>query len=183
MWGWGLTRTSRSTDSDSARHRDLIALAAFVTVAAACSIEPGDVRTPSGEPLEADTTAVRSVIEAMSDAFDRADLASLDTLYHDSVTVFNDGIATRGWSEFRDVELAEQFSGLRERRLHFHDVRVRLAGNTAWVTCQYTLSGERDGQPVAATGIGTMVLQKLSGGWRLVHVHTSSPEEPRNADE
>jgi hypothetical protein len=40
-------------------------LVAVILVAAACTVERADVRTPSGEPPEADTTQVRSAACSM----------------------------------------------------------------------------------------------------------------------
>jgi ketosteroid isomerase-like protein len=124
--------------------RRLIAVLAAAAIVAACTIERGDVRTPSGQPPEADTVRVRKAIEAMAVAFEKGDLASLDTIYHDSVTVFESGSIDQGWIEYRDGRLAPQMNALRDRHLRFDQVRVHLAGSTAWASCQYALSGTGD---------------------------------------
>lgn len=152
-------------------------LAAAILVAVACTVERADVRTPSGEPPEADTTAVRRVMETIALAFATGDLASLDTIYDENVTVFEGGRADAGWLAYRDGHLAPELESMSERRLHFENVRVRLAGSTAWAICRYTLTGVRDGEEVTAHGLGTMVFRKLLGRWRLVHSHTSSGGE------
>ncbi len=151
----------------------LIALAAVCLVWTACTIERADVRTPSGEPPEADTARVRKVIDELARAFERGDLTSLDTLYHDSVTVFEGANVDRGWMAYRNGHLAPELVALGERRVRLDDVRVRLAGSTAWATYAYTLSATRDGERLAVRGVGTMVLRKLGGRWRVVHSHTS----------
>ena len=46
----------------------LVLLAVSISVAA-CTIERGDVRTPGGQPPEADTTRVRLTMEAIAAAF------------------------------------------------------------------------------------------------------------------
>jgi ketosteroid isomerase-like protein len=157
----------------------LIVLLAATVTAVACTIERGDVRTPSGQPPEADTTLVRLTMEAIAAAFESGDLASLDTICHDSVTVFWDGRLQRGWADYREHQLLPELEALSERRLRIHDVRVRLARNTAWATYGFRLSAVRNGQDVEARGAGTMILQNLQGRWRLVHSHTSAawPEE------
>ncbi len=152
----------------------LLALAAAPLALAACTIERADVRTPSGEPPEADTAQVRKVVDEIARAFERGDLASLDTLYHDSVTVFEGANVDKGWLAYRDGHLAPELEVLVERRMQISDLRARLAGSSAWVTFSYRLAAVSDGQPVAARGVGTMVLRKLGGRWRVVHSHTSS---------
>jgi ketosteroid isomerase-like protein len=156
----------------------LVLLTVSISVVA-CTIERGDVRTPGGEPPEADTTRVRLTMEAIAAAFESADLASLDTICHDSVTVFWEGRLERGWADYREHQLLPELEALSERRLRIYDVRVRLARNTAWATYGFRLSAVRNGQDVETRGAGTMILQNLQGRWRLVHFHTSEarPEE------
>jgi ketosteroid isomerase-like protein len=145
-----------------------------LAAAAACTIERGDVRTPSGEPPEADTVRVRKLIEAIAESFGTGDLAALDTIYHDSVTVFEGGSVDRGWRAYRDGHLAPELRALSDRRLRFRDVRVHLAGSMAWATARYDLSATAEGGTVSAEGLATFVFRKRGGRWRVVHVHTSS---------
>ncbi len=147
-------------------------LLALVTTAA-CTIERGDVRTPSGQPPEADTAAVRKAIEATARAFETGDLASLDTIYHDSVLVFESGGIDRGWLSYRNEHLAPELEVLSDRRFDIEGIRIRIARTTAWATFRFTLEATRDGKRISASGVGTMVFQKLRGRWRLVHSHTS----------
>ncbi len=151
-----------------------LVLVAAALGAWACTIERADVRTPSGAPPEADTAQVRKVVNEIARAFERGDLASLDTLYHDSVTVFEGGNVDKGWRAYRDGHLAPELDLLVERTMRISDLRVRLAGGSAWATFSYSLAAVADGRPVAANGVGTMVLRKLGGRWLVVHSHTSS---------
>lgn len=155
----------------------LVPLAVSITVVA-CTIERGDVRTPSGQPPEADTTRVRLTMEAIAVALEAGDLASLDTICHDSITVFEYGRLQRGWADYREHYLRPELRALSRLRLRMYDVRVRLARNTAWATYGFRLSAVRDGQDVEARGAGTMIMQNLQGRWRLVHSHTSVAAPP-----
>jgi ketosteroid isomerase-like protein len=153
---------------------DLFAAVSACVIAAACTIERADVRTPEGEPPEADSVAVRKVVEATASALQRGDFAALDSLYHDGVTVFEDGAAFRSWAEYRDARVAPGYESLRELRAELEAIAVRLAGSTAWVTCSYRLAASRDGAPVVYHGLSTMVLRKSGGRWRIVHAHNST---------
>lgn len=152
----------------------LVALAAVAVFVGGCTIERADVRTPSGEPPEADTARVRKAIEAFALAFQTGDLAPLDTIYHESVTVYEDGRLDQGWLEYRDQHLLPEIAALTQRQLQFEDITVRLSGVTAWATCRYTLQALRDGEPVLARGLRTMIFRKVAGRWRLVHSHSST---------
>jgi ketosteroid isomerase-like protein len=153
-------------------------LTGVLIAAFACTIERGDVRTPGGEAPEADTLRVRKAIETVAVAFESGDLATLDSLVHDSVMVYENGRVDRGWVVYRDQKLLPRLRILNARRLRLTDIRVRLAGSTAWATCRFDLSANRSGETVSARGVGTMVFQRLSGRWRLVHWHMSA----RDAD-
>ncbi len=141
---------------------------------AACTVERADVRTPSGEAPEADTTRIRRLVDLIADAYQTGDLTGLDTIYDEGVTVYEGGRADRGWMTYRDGYLAMEIEMLSERRLDFEDVEIRLAGSTALVTCSYRLTALRDGEPIAVQGLGTMVFRRFAGRWRLIHSHTSA---------
>ena len=143
-------------------------------LAAACTIERGDVRTPSGEPPEADTTRVRIVMEAIALAFNDGDLGALDTLYHDSVLVYEGGAIDRGWERYRNDHLGPELAMLAERRLVYEDIEVQRVGTAAWSTFRFTLQAVRDGQPLSISGVGTMVFRRIGGRWLVTHSHTSS---------
>ncbi len=151
-------------------------LLAAILVGAACTVERADVRTPSGEPPEADTTRIHRLIDQIAEAFETGELAGLDTIYHEAVTVFEAGRVDRGWVAYRDGHLAPEIEGLSERRLDFEDVEISLAGSTAVVTCSFTLTARRDGEQVRADGLMTMVFRRFAGRWRLMHSHTSTGE-------
>lgn len=150
----------------------LVALAAIFV--GGCTIERADVRTPSGESPEADTTRVRKAIEAVALAFETGDLTPLDTIYHEDVTVYEDGRVEQGWLQYRDQYLLPEIEALTQRQLQFEDITVRLSGATAWATCRYTLHALRDGEPVLAQGLRTMIFRRVAGRWRLVHFHSST---------
>ncbi len=151
-------------------------LLAAILIAAACTVERADVRTPSGEPPEADTARIRRLVDLIAEAYQSGDLAGLDTIYHEDVTVYEGGRVDAGWIAYRDGQLALEIEGLSERRLDFEDLEIRLAGSTALVTCSYTLTAQRDGERITVHGLATMVFRRFAGRWRLVHSHTSTGE-------
>lgn len=150
-----------------------------IAVMASCTIERADVRTPSGEPPEADTIRVRKTIEALALGWESGDLKALDSIFHDSLVVFDGVRMERGWRVYREGHMAREFESSEKRRLVVSDVRPHLAGGTAWVTFTFQRSAVRNEEPVEMVGTGTAVLQKLGGRWRVVHLHTSSRPPPQ----
>ncbi len=140
----------------------------------ACTIERGDVRTPSGEPPEADTARVARVLDAVARGFETGDLASLDTLYHPDALIYEWGSVSHGWREYRDDRLAPELEAFDERSFVIEDRKVRIAGNTAWASFRYTIEAGPREDRLSASGVGTMIFQKLGGRWVIVHSHTSA---------
>lgn len=155
----------------SCRALGLVVLAA---AAAACTIERGDVRTPSGEPPEADSIAVRLAMEDIARAYESGNLTLLDSLYHESVTILEEGRVRSGRSDYLADVVMPRISSLDERNCRLDEIRVRLAGSTAWATYRFVLGGRRDGEWIESRRLGTMILRKFQGRWLVVHMHTSS---------
>ncbi len=147
----------------------------------ACTIERADVRTPSGESPEADTTRVRQTIEAIGTAFETGRVAELDSIFHDSVLVFEFGRVERGWVAYRDGHLLPETRALSDRSLEFRTIDVHIVRSTAWATVRYTLSGRSESGRVGVEGLGTLILRRLAGRWQLVHVHLSSRPPASNS--
>lgn len=158
------------------RLRHAVGVAGIVAVglSVACTIERADVRTPSGEPPEADTTRVRKLIEATARAIETGELAGLDTLYAEDVLVYESGrVVARGWAAYRDAHLEPEIRAFSERSLELHDLEVRLSGGSAWVAYGFAFHGRHQGRQVVSQGVATAVLRKAAGRWRIVHLHTS----------
>jgi len=144
-----------------------------VSVPIACTIERGDVRTPSGRAPEADSTNVRLVMEAAARAYESGDIAALDSLFSDSLTVFDDIRVSSGRVAYIDDYLAPQIDTLGDRQLRLQDIVVKLARSAAWATFRFVRSGTRDGEEIETRGVGTMILQRSQNRWQIVHIHTS----------
>jgi ketosteroid isomerase-like protein len=153
-------------------NRVLLFVALTAPVPVACTIERGDVRTPSGRAPEADSTSVRLVAEAVARAFESGDIATVDSLFGDSLTVFHWDQVTTGRASYVDY-LESQVGALDDRRVRLQDITVKLARNSAWATYGFTCEGTRNGEPIEVRGVGTMILQRSQSRWQIVHIHTS----------
>jgi ketosteroid isomerase-like protein len=69
---------------------------------------------------------------------------------------------------------------LRVVRYRLLEIVPHVAGNTAWATFRYTISGsEIGGRTFSGSGIGTAVLQRELNSWRIVHWHSTSTPKPK----
>jgi len=128
-----------------------------------------------------DEAAVREALIKSALSFEKNDIAMATQVWanDESLTVFESGHANYGWADYRDNHLGPEMREMKNTKYVFSDIRVHLAGKTAWATFKYTISadvGEAGKmRHVEGAGLGTAVLEKRDGQWRIVHWHSSAP--------
>ena len=136
-------------------------------------------------PAAAAQTAAADVVHVLNDsaaAFERGDLpaASRTWSHSPALTVFEGGHVNRGWTDYRDNHLAPEMKELRNVRYRLFDVVPHVVGETAWATFRYTITGsEISGRTFSGSGIGTAIVQRERGAWRIVHWHSTSTPKPK----
>jgi ketosteroid isomerase-like protein len=133
-----------------------------------------------GSSFFAQTNEVKVVTELLTQearAVETGDLAALDKIWanDESVTVFESGHANYGWADYRNSHLAPELKEFKNTKYAFSELKVKVAGDTAWATFKYTLSADVAARRVESNGLGTAVLEKRQDGWRIVHWHSSAP--------
>jgi len=146
-------------------------LALAFTLSCATSVEKPD-------DTEAAKDAIRQQIANYTAALDAAniDLASQVWLTSPEISFIHPAGHARGWEEVK--EFYNFFgSAFSERKLTARDVAVHVNGDTAWAEFYWHFSAKQSngGTAVETDGRETQVYTKAGGGWKLVHVHYSSP--------
>jgi len=134
----------------------------------------------SGILVSAQTDEVKAVTDVMmreAVAVEQGDLAALDKIWANSedVTVFESGHANYGWTDYRNTHLAPELKEFKNTKHSFSDMKVKVDGKTAWATFKYSLAAEMGTRKIESGGLGTAVLEKRDGKWRIVHWHSSAP--------
>jgi ketosteroid isomerase-like protein len=128
-----------------------------------------------------DEAAVRDTLMKSAASFEKNDLAMASQVWanDESLTVFESGHANYGWADYRDHHLVPEMGEMKNTKYAFTDIKIHLAGKTAWATFKYTISADvpdngktRD---VDGGGLGTAVLEQRDGRWQIVHWHSSAP--------
>lgn len=117
--------------------------------------------------------AVRAVIDAQREAWNRGDVAGyMDGYARSPKTVFVSGDSvTRGWQTVLDRYKKNYDSREKMGTLTFSDLEITPIGNaTAIVLGSWRLQRAND-EP---HGRFTLIFRKTKQGWRIVHDHTSS---------
>lgn len=131
-----------------------------------------------------DEAAVRDVLLKSASSFEKNDVAGATSVWvnDESLTVFEGGHVNSGWPDYRDHHLVPEMGEMKNTKYTLSDIKIHLAGKTAWATFKYTISADtmRNGQPrhVDGGGLGTAILEKRNDGWRIVHWHSSSSGRP-----
>ncbi len=120
---------------------------------------------------------VTDVLTQEAAAVEKGDLAALDKIWanDESVTVFESGHANYGWNDYRNTHLAPELKEFKNTKYTFTDMKVKVDGKTAWATFKYSLAADMGTRRVESGGLGTAVLEKRDGKWRIVHWHSSAP--------
>jgi uncharacterized protein (TIGR02246 family) len=124
-------------------------------------------------PLSDPAPEIQALLNQSAGAWNAGDLDGfLITYARDSATTFltANGM-TRGFDAIRGRYAARFEPGATRDSLSFADVEVRaLTLDWALVTARYVLERE---DSVTASGPFTVVMQRQSDGWRMIHDHTS----------
>jgi len=152
----------------------------LLMAALAVVIGAGAIAFSLNETVSAQTDEVKAVTDVMTRealAIEQGDLAALDKIWanSDDVTVFESGHANYGWTDYRNTHLAPELKEFKNTKYSFSDMQVKVDGKTAWATFKYSLAAEMGTRKVESGGLGTAVLEKREGKWRIVHWHSSAP--------
>jgi len=128
---------------------------------------PGLLATPDEQKID-------YLISEMLGAWQVGDTDRLHKCIADDVSVVNGLWAPPiiGWDNYL-AQYKSQRARTQQVRLERMNTLVRLAGNFAWACYQWDFSAVVDGQPSAAQGQTTLVLEKRGDNWVVVHNHTS----------
>ncbi len=128
-----------------------------------------------------DEAAVRDALMKSALSFEKNDIEMATQVWvnDQSLTVFESGHPNYGWADYRDHHLVPEMSEMKNTKYAFSDIKIHLAGKTAWATLKYTIAADvmSNGQQrhVDGGGLGTAVLENRDGQWRIVHWHSSAP--------
>lgn len=128
-----------------------------------------------------DEATVRDVLSRSASTFARNDLVEATKVWanDESLTIFESGHANYGWADYRDNHLVPEMGEMKNTKYELSDLKIHLAGETAWATLKYTIAADvlENGKSrhVDGSGLGTAILEKRNGQWRIVHWHSSAP--------
>jgi len=151
----------------------------------ACAAPAGAQKKKKNEPPATDTKsvipmgdeqAIDYTISEMLGAWQLGDVERLHKDYADDVSIVNGVWAPPvfTWTNYLAV-YQQQRARMQQVRMDRSNTYIKLSGNFAWACYQWDFSAVVDGQPSAARGQTTLILEKRGDHWLIVHNHTSLP--------
>src|SRR5882762_10968717 len=143
---------------------------ALVSAVLICLIALSATRSVANPRMD-DEAAVREALLKSAASFEKNDLAMAAQVWanDESLTIFESGHANYGWADYRDHHLVPEMGDMKNTKYAFSDIKIHLAGKTAWATLKYTISADvmDNGKQrhVEGGGLGPAVLEKRSDGW------------------
>jgi ketosteroid isomerase-like protein len=116
------------------------------------------------------TGIVRSFHDALSSGSRDRALAALDP----AVVIFEQGGAEMSRDEYAAEHLGADIEFSRSTSSTVVDQRIQATGKSACVLTISETSGTFRGKDVSSRNAETMLLERKSGRWRIVHIHWSS---------
>jgi uncharacterized protein (TIGR02246 family) len=167
---------SHSKDERPARmnRKFVFALTSLFAVAAVLLVLRGRTGVEGAPAQGKDVAAVRAVIEAQQAAWNRGDIEGfMDGYAREEATTFVSGdTVTRGWQTVLERYRRRYDSRAKMGTLTFSELEFRpLSPFYVMAAGRWQLTLE---QGEAPRGRFTLLFRRTTGGWRIVHDHTSS---------
>ena len=146
---------------------------ALLLLAAPAASEPGAARATAVEPSAQEAAAI---VDAFHAALRRGDTAAASALLTDDALVFEEGRAERSKAEYELRHLAADAAFSKAVPADMTRRRGHASGDFAWIATEGRTKGRFRGASVNRVTDETMVLRRVAGAWRIVHIHWSSAE-------
>ena len=123
-------------------------------------------------PVEAE--AAVAVVDAFGKALAAGDFKTVESLLDPEVLILESGGAERSRAEYLGHHAISDAQFLKTAHHQPGRRHARVVGDLAWVGSESELHVTKDGKPVTLRSTETMVLRRVGGVWRIVHIHWSS---------
>jgi ketosteroid isomerase-like protein len=148
-------------------------LAALLVLAAPAAADPA---APPAAMASAAVRDAAATVDAFHAALRRGDTGSASALLAEDALIFEEGRAERSRAEYAlrhlgaDAAFSRAVPGIVTGR------RGDAVGEIAWIATEGRTKGRFRGADVNRVTDETMVLRRVAGTWKIVHIHWSSAE-------
>jgi ketosteroid isomerase-like protein len=162
----------------------IASIAIFLSVASPASAQKEKKKKDANAPETHTTIPMpdeQQIDYKISEMLGAWQLGDIDRLHQDYAddAVFVSGVWAPpifGWSNYLAV-YQQQRARMQQVRLDRVNTYIKVGGIVAWACYQWDFSGSVDGRPTTSRGQTTLVFEKRSDRWLIVHNHTSAAQE------
>lgn len=152
----------------------LFGAVAMIATGTAAIAHPTVQAKPAASSELAFVPAAAKVVDAFHAALDRGDTIAAAGFLFDALVVFEGGEAERSKAEYAGHHLAADAVFAQAVGSQMTRRSGGASGDLAWVASEGRSLGRYKDREVDRITTETMVLRRVSGTWRIVHVHWSS---------
>jgi ketosteroid isomerase-like protein len=127
---------------------------------------------------QSDTVAKPAVdaVDAFHKALTDGDTEQAMALLADDVLIYESGYAETGKAEYASHHLEADMAFLKGVKQSVSARSAQASGDVAWVTSQGETTGTYKDKAIDSASTETMVLRRIDGQWKIVHIHWSSAD-------
>ena len=129
---------------------------------------------PANANIDAEAQAAVDVVDRFGKALAAGDFPTVESLLDPDVLILESGGAERDRAEYMGHHAIADSQFLKTAHHQPGQRRARVSGDLAWVGSESELHVTKDGKPVTVLSTETMVLRRVDGAWRIVHIPWSS---------
>lgn len=126
-------------------------------------------------PAQAPATdaSLKSALDRYDRAFKEKDVATVKSLLAPEVLLYEHSVRNDGLQDVFENHLKPEI--LEDLQVELSDVRLTAGADLALVTRQYRVHGKLGERTIDSKGNETLAWKKISGEWKVVHIHYSHP--------
>jgi ketosteroid isomerase-like protein len=115
-----------------------------------------------------------ATVDRFTAALSGGDLTKAGAELDPNVLILESGGAERSAVEYLGGHAKGDAAFLKTAHQQLLRRNAHVSGDFAWVTSETELHVQKDGKPVTVLSTETMLLQRRTSAWKIVHIHWSS---------
>jgi ketosteroid isomerase-like protein len=147
-------------------------LALALTFSSAACAHPNHHDVTSSGAVPSDTP--EGVVDAFAAALRAGDEAALRRLIAPNVVIAESGEVERSFDEYAAHHMAADFAFTAAVQFTREQRDIIVDQGMATVISRTQVHGQFHGRPINSNSMETIVLRRIDGQWRIVHIHWSS---------
>lgn len=156
----------------------LFAAVVMIGTGTAAVAHPGGEAQPAALSQPTVDRAAAEVVDAFHEALERGDTTAAAGYLSDALVVFEEGEAERSKAEYAGHHLPADAVFAKAVGSHMTRRSGGSGGDLAWVASEGRTQGRYKERDIDRITTETMVLRRVAGSWKIVHVHWSSRTAP-----